>query len=59
MICGKISQIKKSIKILMHDGQRKMKRNFTAIKIMQRLIPRVNLLKSIQLQMLRCMIHRL
>jgi len=33
---------KKSLRILMPDGQRKTGRNITAIKIMQRLIPRVN-----------------
>jgi len=33
---------KKSIRILMPDGQRKMGRNIRVIKIIQRLIPRVN-----------------
>jgi hypothetical protein len=34
--------IKKDIKILMHIGQRKMERNITDIKIMQKLIPKAN-----------------
>jgi len=33
---------KKSIRILMPNGQRKMGRHITVIKIIQRLIPRVN-----------------
>jgi len=42
MIYGTINPTRKSIKILMLNGQRKITKLFTVIKTMQRLITKVN-----------------
>jgi len=54
---GMINQTKKDTKILMHDGQRKTMKHFTDIKIMQKWIPKANLLIIMRLQMLLYTIH--